>query len=110
MKASLPKKSLLALTAIASLVAANVEKVIFLAPSPVPIPQQKPTLSDLNLDTLTPRNYSIRRTLERAFATEERHGLTSWHLLSALNPGQRYEVRVIWSALVRISERKRRVA
>lgn len=90
----------------AVLTAANVEKTIFLGPEPVPIPQQRPTLSDLNLHTLTPGNSSIRTHLDREFpgtkeeTGQESRGVESWLLLSDLTEGQRYEVRVCWAAIV----------
>ena len=83
--------------------AANVEKTIFLGPPPVNIPTQKPTLSDLNLPSLTPGNSSIRTELDRVFPSgppDPVAGQATWLLLDNLVPGQRYEVRVCWSAVV----------
>lgn len=84
-------------------VSANAEKLIFTAPDRVSIPLFKPTLSDLKLDVLSPDAWSIRRNLSRTFPDETQSagtGKTTWLLLDGLNPGQRYELRVCWSALV----------
>lgn len=81
------------------LVTANVEKIIFLGPSPTSIATGNPTISGLNLQTLTPGNSSLRRELSRVFP--EPSGQPTWLLLDELTEGQRYEVRVCWSALVR---------
>lgn len=84
-----------------SLVAANVEKTIFLGPEPVNMPQQSPTLSDLNIDVLTPTNWSLRTHLESTFPTPElQKGKETWLVLDSLTEGQRYEVRVCWLAIV----------
>jgi hypothetical protein len=94
----------------AALAVANVEKTIFLGPAPVPVPQQPPTLSDLNLHTLTPGNNSIRTRLDREFpgiieeTGDESRGVETWWLLDDLTEGQRYEVRVCWAAIVSTSE------
>jgi hypothetical protein len=86
------------------LVAANVEKTIFLGPEPVTIPTQKPTLSDLRLDTLTPDEaWSLRTYIPAQFATDSKpQGEAYWAILDSLVPGQRYEVRVCWAATVRL--------
>lgn len=97
---------ILLLLAIANIVNANAEKAIFLGPAPVNIPLQKPTISDLRLDSLTPENSSLRLQLPRAFpakdgASEDAiRGEASWFLVDSLVEGQRYEVRTCWSALV----------
>ena len=104
-------------------VAANVEKAIFLGPPAVNIPPQGPSLADLGLETLTPENTTLRLELPRRFppgpsatplsaeAEAEAEGEVvaiggeaSWFLLDNLNEGQRYEVRICWSALVRSPE------
>lgn len=94
----------------AALAVANVEKTIFLGPAPVPVPQQPPTLSDLNLHTLTPGNNSIRTRVDREFpgiteeTGDEGRGVETWWLLDDLTEGQRYEVRVCWAAIVSTAE------
>ena len=84
-----------------SLVFANVEKTIFLGPEPVNIPNQQPSLSSLNIDTLTPEDWSLRTHLEAKFPTaESKRGTSSWFILESLTEGQRYEVRICWLATV----------
>jgi hypothetical protein len=86
-----------------SLASANVEKTIFLGPEPVNIPNQEPSLSTLNIDTLTPddSNWSLRTHIGASFPTEEsRRGSSSWFILDNLAEGQRYEVRICWLATV----------
>ncbi|KAK7733064.1 hypothetical protein SLS53_007581 [Cytospora paraplurivora] len=84
---------------ITSLVSANVEKTIFLGPGPVNVPHQHPTLSDLNIDSLTPEAWSLRTHLEAIFPTEElARGKSTWLILDNLTEGQRYEVRICWLA------------
>lgn len=88
-----------------ALVAANVEKIIFIGPSLVNIPQAPPSLPDLNLHTLTPQNWSIRTNLSRVFPAEWHNaaqGYASWLLLDGLDEGQRYEFKVCWAATVRL--------
>ncbi|KAG9257490.1 uncharacterized protein F5Z01DRAFT_671087 [Emericellopsis atlantica] len=90
---------LLFLCLAASLVTANVEKAIFLGPPSINVPLQQPTLSSLNLDTLTPESSTIRTRLPRSFQTGDSPGQTSWLILDGLTEGQRYELRVCWSAM-----------
>ncbi|KAM4060046.1 hypothetical protein HRG_002338 [Hirsutella rhossiliensis] len=81
-------------------VVANVEKVIFTGPAPANIPLVKPSLSDLNLDSLTPESSVIRTNLSRAFPSgPDPRGTSAWLLLDHLAEGQRYEVRVCWAAI-----------
>uniref|UniRef100_A0A8H7NDU7 Uncharacterized protein n=1 Tax=Bionectria ochroleuca TaxID=29856 RepID=A0A8H7NDU7_BIOOC len=63
---------LLLIGALTAFTSANVEKAIFLGPATVNIPLQKPTLSDLNLHTLTPETTgnTIRTRLARQFPQE----------------------------------------
>lgn len=85
-----------------SLVSANVEKTIFLGPEPINIPQLSPSLSDLNIDVLTPEYWSLRSHIDAIFPTEElNRGKETWLILDDLTEGQRYEVRVCWLATVR---------
>ncbi|KAF5712302.1 hypothetical protein FGLOB1_4550 [Fusarium globosum] len=53
-----------------SMAIANVEKTIFTAPPSLPIPQQKPSLGDLRLPTLTPDAPNIRTHISRVFPSE----------------------------------------
>lgn len=98
------------LLTISTLVSANVEKAIFLGPTTVNVPLQGPSLQALNLHTLSSEtNSSVRLELARKFPStpdtptaEAVTGEQSWFLLDDLVEGQRYEVRICWSALVRI--------
>lgn len=93
--------SLICLTLGISLATANVEKTIFLGPEPVNIPNQQPSLSTLNIDTLTPDNWSLRTHIEASFPTADfSRGSSSWFILDNLTEGQRYEVRICWLATV----------
>jgi hypothetical protein len=91
------------LSAIILPVAANTEKAIFTAPDVVNIPLQSPTLRDLHLHLLTPDDPSVRTNLTRVFPTQPGDaatGAATWLLLDQLTPGQRYELRVCWAAIV----------
>ncbi|KAL6705383.1 hypothetical protein ACN47E_007032 [Coniothyrium glycines] len=78
---------------------ANVEKTIFLAPSPLTLPNGPPALDDLRLDVLSPANPILSARLPVRFPHQSLpRGLHSWYLLRALEPGRRYEVRVCWPA------------
>ncbi|KAK4210020.1 hypothetical protein QBC37DRAFT_42808 [Rhypophila decipiens] len=82
-------------------VSANTEKTIFLGPETVRVPAQHPTIHDLHLDVLTPREnkWSLRTSLPRQFPNSTHPvGLATWFLLDELTQGQRYEVRVCWAA------------
>lgn len=94
--------AILAPLALASTVAANTEKIIFLAPPVDVIPLASPSLQDLKVDTLSPQKLSIQRNLTRVFADG---GKDSWYLLDNLTEGKRYELRVCWAATVRIRQR-----
>jgi hypothetical protein len=101
-------RSLFALLAVFTLVSANVEKAICLGPPTVNIPALGPSLAALSLDSLSPENTTVRRELARRFPSGSDtpvggsiKGETSWFILDNLNGGQRYEVRICWSALVR---------
>ncbi|KAK8087269.1 hypothetical protein PG994_002243 [Apiospora phragmitis] len=84
---------------LATLVAANTEKAIFLAPNNINIPSTHPNLDDLQVDTLTPDNWAIRTYLEAQFPTDStKYGKPTWLVLDQLTEGQRYEVRVCWAA------------
>ncbi|KAF2734044.1 hypothetical protein EJ04DRAFT_399168, partial [Polyplosphaeria fusca] len=80
---------------------ANVEKTIFLGPSPLALDNDvRPGLSDLRLPTLAPAaNPVLERRIAVQFpsATAPR-GRESWYLLHGLESGRRYEVRICWPA------------
>ncbi|KAL1601454.1 hypothetical protein SLS60_006369 [Paraconiothyrium brasiliense] len=79
---------------------ANVEKTIFLGPSAILLPDARPSLDELEVDTLEPAELPILATqLSVEFATETApRGLESWYLLRGLEEGRRYEVRICWPA------------
>lgn len=80
---------------------ANVEKTIFIAPSALTIPLDHPTFENLQLQTLSPENSTIRTQLRSEFPSDTYpRGPASWFLLSDLTEGQRYEVRICWPATV----------
>ncbi|KAL2812083.1 hypothetical protein BJX63DRAFT_262583 [Aspergillus granulosus] len=83
---------------LALLVAANVEKTIFVAPSPLAISTLNPALEDLDLERLSPENGMLRTSINASFPTANNPGTDSWYFLENLNPGQRYEVRICWLA------------
>jgi len=81
---------------------ANTEKTIFVAPDSINLGDARPSLLDLRLDTFGPANLALRAALPVVFPSESSpRGLNSWYLLQDLTQGQRYEVRVCWSATVR---------
>ena len=81
---------------------ANVEKTIFLGPKFVNVPLRHPTLEDLHIDILTPKDSALRTKIEAEFPDDEyERGKTSWFLLDDLKENQRYEVRICWAATVR---------
>ncbi|KAK1595996.1 uncharacterized protein LY79DRAFT_667504 [Colletotrichum navitas] len=78
---------------------ANTEKVIFLGPDTMNVPNMPPTIEDLRLDVLTPDDWTKRLDLKAAFPSEDApSGTTTWLLLNDLTRGQRYELRVCWAA------------
>lgn len=88
---------------------ANVEKAIFLGPSPVAlftVPNAPPTLDALRLDSLLPGQSSaiVATQLPVQFPTVSApRGQESWYLLRGLEHGRRYEVRICWPATVSIT-------
>ncbi|KAH8691126.1 hypothetical protein BGW36DRAFT_387723 [Talaromyces proteolyticus] len=99
----IPKQLALAAYLITSwyidLAAANVEKTIFVAPSPQPVPAESSVIDDLGLERLSPGDYILRTNLNASFPTHSQpYGTESWLYLEDLNPGQRYEVRICWLA------------
>lgn len=88
----------------ASLVLANVEKVVFLGPAAVEIPTESPTLEDLQLPALSPEDARLRTQLSAEFPSETNpYGPVTWVLLERLQENRRYEVRICWAATVRYS-------
>lgn len=86
-----------------SLISANVEKTIFLGPEPINVPQHSPSLLNLNIDVLTPEDWSLRSHIDTIFPTDQfPRGKETWLVLDDLTEGQRYEVRVCWLATVRL--------
>lgn len=80
---------------------ANVEKTIFLGPSPVTLSNVRPSIDGLRLHVLSPDNSILPTQLPVQFPTQSTpHGLDSWYLLQGLREGQRYEVRICWPATV----------
>jgi hypothetical protein len=85
-------------------VLANTEKTIFLGPEPIPVARVHSTLSNLQLNTLTPSNGALRTKITAQFPTAEHpKGPATWLVLDKLTPNQRYEVRVCWPATVRLT-------
>ncbi|KAH0499110.1 hypothetical protein TgHK011_006326 [Trichoderma gracile] len=91
---------------------ANTEKVIFTAPPPISLEilSSSSAVNYNNLPVLGPStSFSIRTNLTRIFPTtttngeedeqQQHRGYPSWLVLKDLIPGQRYELRVCWSAL-----------
>jgi hypothetical protein len=93
--------STLLLPALCLHASANVEKTIFLGPSPASIPPTHAALDDLGLERLSPLNPVLRTQLNASFATDEApQGTESWYFLENLTPGQRYEARICYLATV----------
>ncbi|KAH7118018.1 hypothetical protein B0J11DRAFT_98599 [Dendryphion nanum] len=84
-----------------STVNANVEKAIFLGPSPVSLANVLPNLADLRLDALSPTRSSSSLETQLAVefpTTSSPRGVESWYILQGLEEGRRYEVRICWPA------------
>lgn len=80
---------------------ANVEKTIFLGPSAVTLPDVRPSLDDLQLRSLSSLEPILPTQLSVQFPSDTKpHGLESWYLLSDLEEGRRYEVRICWPSTV----------
>jgi hypothetical protein len=81
-------------------VKANVEKTIFLGPSPVVLSDVRPGLENLPLHALSHTQTILPTQLAVQFPSKTAaHGLESWYLLQ-LEEGRRYEVRICWPATV----------
>ena len=88
------------LTLLCSLVSANVEKVIFVAPAAEPLPADA-SIDNLLLTSLSESDSSVRTYLDASFPTDSApKGNETWMLLQDLVPGRRYEVRICWLATV----------
>ncbi|EON61716.1 hypothetical protein W97_00932 [Coniosporium apollinis CBS 100218] len=80
-------------------VQANTEKVIFLGPSSITIPNISPGLEQLQLNALSPSRNKLETQLPVKFPTdEEPRGTQHWYLIEGLEEGRRYEVRICWVA------------
>ncbi|KAL2412443.1 hypothetical protein ABEF92_008890 [Exophiala dermatitidis] len=80
------------------LVYANVEKIIFLAPSAEPPPADA-SIDNLLLAPLSEQFSSVRTQVNASFPTPDSpKGTENWFLLEGLVPGRRYEVRICWLA------------
>ncbi|PGH23140.1 hypothetical protein AJ80_02771 [Polytolypa hystricis UAMH7299] len=88
------------LTLLAGFTLANVEKTIFIAPpASAAIPSPQLNFDDIQLETLSPADPSMRTHIPASFANEGYpRGTESWVYLDGLRPGQRYEVRICWLA------------
>lgn len=81
-------------------VAANVEKVIFIAPDAQPEPQDA-SVDNLLLTPLSESYPSVRTYINASFPTNTSiKGTEAWFLLDGLIPRRRYEVRICWLATV----------
>jgi hypothetical protein len=99
MKLSHTLSSLFAL--LVASVLANTEKTIFTAPDALSFTDSNPSLDVLQLQSLTNVSSTLTTSLDVLFPTEHApQGSDHWFLLRDLNPGQRYEVRVCWPAVV----------
>lgn len=81
-------------------VSANTEKAIFTAPDAVTFTDSNPSLDVLQLESLALERSTLRTSLDVAAPGEAASGGVKdhWYLLRDLNPQQRYELRVCWSA------------
>ncbi|KAK1240748.1 hypothetical protein MKX07_006181 [Trichoderma sp. CBMAI-0711] len=115
-KPNLSLSLLLSFLTIITPTTANTEKVIFTAPPPISLETLTSSSSAAafnrsNLPVLGPStSLSIRTNLTRVFLPkiitdseqqdeQQQRGYPSWLVLEDLTPGQRYELRVCWSAL-----------
>ncbi|KAI9890997.1 MAG: hypothetical protein M1814_003348 [Vezdaea aestivalis] len=80
-------------------VSGNVEKAIFVAPPSIPLPDEGPSLENLQLEALTPDQPTVRARLNATFpGPESPYGSDSWLLMQGLSANSRYEVRICWVA------------
>ena len=101
MKPSHTLSSLFAL--LVASVHANTEKTIFIAPDALSFTDSNPGLDVLQLQSLTHESSTLTTSLDVLFPTQDApQGSDHWFLLRDLNPGQRYELRVCWPAVVRL--------
>ncbi|KAF3931796.1 hypothetical protein ABW19_dt0208044 [Dactylella cylindrospora] len=83
-----------------SIVTANTEKTIFVAPdaAPVRFSNKVNTIGELS-DKPESEKLLLRIKLPRAFPTANApRGIDSWVFLGNLKPGARYEARICWAA------------
>lgn len=92
---------LLITASLATSVHGNVEKVVFLGPSPVAADIYA-RLHDLSAASLSSQKRSVRLSLPVALP-DEYNGkeLQFWYSLDGLTLHKRYEVRICWAAIVR---------
>lgn len=89
---------LLLVSSLVSVVRANTEKTIFVAPQSQSLPQDA-SIDNLLLTPLTPDHLMYRTHINASFPTNGKpHGEDTWVLLEGLIPGQRYELRICWLA------------
>jgi hypothetical protein len=80
------------------LAAANVEKIIFVAPEAESFPSDA-SLDNLLLERVTLAKPSLRTHINASFPTQDQpKGTQTWMMLEDLTPSQRYEVRICWLA------------
>lgn len=80
---------------------ANLEKTIFLGPSPAISTANQHVLGIAQLTTLSPAHAALRTYVPAAFPTTPTpRGIETWFLLDGLTEHQRYEFRVSWAATV----------
>ena len=83
-------------------VSANVEKIIFLGPVQTNKSDARSNVDGLPYDVLTPSKSVVRKELKVTFPSADNlwKGSEFWVLLDGLRQGERYEVRICWSATV----------
>jgi hypothetical protein len=107
MKPSHTLSSLFAL--LVASVLANTEKTIFTAPDALSFTDSNPSLDVLQLQSLTHLTSTLTTSLDVLFPSGDApQGSDHWFLLRDLNPGQRYELRVCWPAVVCSSSARER--
>lgn len=80
---------------------ANTEKVVFVAPEDITLPNSQHALDSLLLHTLSPAHPTVRSRIPVVFADDKHpRGNSSWYLLEDLVQGRRYELRICWAATV----------
>ncbi|QIX02167.1 hypothetical protein AMS68_007684 [Peltaster fructicola] len=91
--------SALATTLLFAATSANTEKIIFTAPTKSKLPDTKPGIDFLNIESLSSLDQSLQTSLAVRFTNETQPtGTDHWYLLRNLQERQRYELRICWSA------------